>query len=141
MSNEFGSTLGIALLGSVATAVYRHEIGGNLPGGVTGDAAASAHDSVNGAAVAASQLPDQVASALLSASHAAFANSLNVVAGIGAVLLAGVAILIATLLRHVPPIGQTQQAAAQAADGADGADGEQPEAAGASAAPSEAPPA
>jgi DHA2 family multidrug resistance protein-like MFS transporter len=106
MSNEFGGTLGNALLGTIGFAVYRTQIADSVPAGVPADAAATARDSIAGAAAVAGGLPDQVAAALLAPARVAFTNGLNAVATVGAILLGGAAILMATLLRHVRPIGQ-----------------------------------
>lgn len=111
MSNEFGGTLGNALLGTVGFAVYRHEIAHALPAGLPPHAAADARDSMVGATVVAGRLPDQLGTALMSPARQAFAAGLHTVAAIGAVLLAAVAVLIATRLRHVPPVGVTEPAA------------------------------
>ncbi len=64
-SNEFGFALGIAILGSIGTAVYRTQIAGAVPSGVPAAAAQSARDTLAGATVAAGDLPGQVAAALL----------------------------------------------------------------------------
>ncbi|MFD6183031.1 MFS transporter [Streptomyces goshikiensis] len=112
MSNECGSALGIATVGTIGTAVYRHDIQDAIPAGVPADAADAARDSLAGAVTAAGNAPQDLGSALLSPAHEAFTNSLHTVTGIGAVLLAGIAILIATKLRHVPPIGQNAPEAA-----------------------------
>lgn len=106
MSNEFGGTLGNALLGALGFAVYRHYVHDAVPGEVSGEAAAEARDSMVGAANAAEELDAGAASALLDAARDSFATALNTVATIGVVVLAGVAVLVAVTLRHVPPLGQ-----------------------------------
>jgi DHA2 family multidrug resistance protein-like MFS transporter len=110
LSNEFGGTLGGALLGTVGFAVYRRLIAGELPPELAGSPAAAARDSVVGAAGAAGQLPEPAGAALLAAAHRSFADALNVVAGTGALILAGVAVVVATVLRPVPPLGQAPSA-------------------------------
>src|SRR5262249_59577150 len=105
MANEFGGTLGAALLGTIGFAVYRHEIAGAIPAGTPAGPAAAARDSLLGAVTAAPRLPNHGASLLTSAHHA-FVNGLATAAGVGAALLGTMAVLIAILLRHVPPIGQ-----------------------------------
>ncbi|MFF5207151.1 MFS transporter [Streptosporangium sp. NPDC000396] len=116
MSNEFGGTLGGALLGTIGFALYRSHVAGTIPATVPADAAEAARDSIAGAAAAAGKLPEQLGAALLGPANEAFASALNAVTAIGAVVLAGVAVLIGTMLRHVPPIGQ----AAPAPGGEDG---------------------
>jgi DHA2 family multidrug resistance protein-like MFS transporter len=117
MSNEFGGTLGGALLGTVGFAVYRGLVADAVPAGVTGDPATAARDSLVGAVAAADQLPRELAGALLTAARESFTDGLNVVALTGAVVLAGVAVLVATMLRRVPPLGQPAPADQPPADG------------------------
>jgi len=116
MSNEFGGTLGAALLGTLGFAVYRHQIAGAIPAGFTAPAAAGARDSLAGATAAAAGVPHRLGAALLTPAHEAFATGLHTVALVGGVLLAGVAVLIAIGLRHVPPLAKAQPAEAQPAE-------------------------
>jgi DHA2 family multidrug resistance protein-like MFS transporter len=102
--NEFGYALGIAVLGSVATAVYRTQVTDALPSG----APAAAKDTLAGATQAAAGLPDTVGAAVLSAAHQAFVDGLHTIAALSAVLLAGVGVLLVITLRHLPPIGAQQ---------------------------------
>ena len=111
MSNEFGGTLGPALLGTIGFAVYRHQIDGHVPAGLSPHAAAGAHDSLAGATAAASQVSPATGAALLTPARQAFANGIHTVAGIGGIILACVAVLVATTLRHVAPVGQKKPAA------------------------------
>jgi MFS transporter, DHA2 family, multidrug resistance protein len=99
--NEFGYALGIAVLGTVMTAVYHAQVADTLPA----TAPAAAHDTLAGATQAAANLPDQAGLAVLAAAHQAFVDGLHTAATISAVILAGVAVLLATTLRHVPAIG------------------------------------
>ncbi|MFD7156070.1 MFS transporter [Kribbella sp. NPDC059898] len=83
--NEFGYSLGIAVLGSVVTAVYRGRTGGNSLGetiaqGATGDVLAQARD--------------------------AFTSGLHLAAGITALVLAGMAVLLAVTLRALPALSR-----------------------------------
>ncbi|GAA0932197.1 MFS transporter [Nonomuraea longicatena] len=100
---ELGFALGIAVLGTIGTAVYRSEL--VLPEGLPETAANAARDALVGASVAAGQLDGPQAQALLDASRAAFTTGLHTVALIAAATLTVVAILIARLLRDVPPSG------------------------------------
>ncbi|MFB7494806.1 MFS transporter [Streptomyces sp. NPDC056161] len=77
---ELGAALGIALLGSIVTGVYR---------GFTGPAGtpAAAHESLGGAVEAASDLPAHTAQALLTAARDSFVQGLHLAAGAGAVVL------------------------------------------------------
>jgi DHA2 family multidrug resistance protein-like MFS transporter len=106
--NEFGYALGVATLGSIGTAVYRTQIADTIPAGIPAAVAVVALESIAGATAAAHSLPGQFAAALLVSAREAFTSGLHTVALVAAVLLAGVAILIVTGLRQLPPIGQTQ---------------------------------
>ncbi|MGW6379054.1 MFS transporter [Rhodococcus sp. NPDC055112] len=86
-SNYLGGTLGIAILGSVAAGIYQHQMAGSIPAGTADEAAASAGQTVAGAAAVAADLPADSGAALLTSAHAAFTSGLHVVALIGAVVL------------------------------------------------------
>jgi DHA2 family multidrug resistance protein-like MFS transporter len=122
-SGEFGIAIGIAMLGSLGTAIYRSQV--TVPDGTPVDAAAATRDSLAGAVAASEHLPAGLASQLLEPAREAFTSGLNVVAGIGAVamiLFAGLAIV---LLRHVRPAGAEAAEVAEPA-GAEVAEPAQP---------------
>jgi DHA2 family multidrug resistance protein-like MFS transporter len=105
-SGEFGFALGIAILGSVGTALYRAQV--EIPsavGAASGTDAGTARESLAGAVSVAGHLPSPAGEALLESARTAFSSGLHAVAFASAVLLAGMAVLIAVRLRHVPPIG------------------------------------
>jgi DHA2 family multidrug resistance protein-like MFS transporter len=91
-SAELGGAVGIAVLGSIGTAIYRSEIADGLPAGLSYEAAATARDTLGGAMSVASQLSDVSSAALLEASRAAFVDGLHVVAVCGAVVVIGLAV-------------------------------------------------
>jgi DHA2 family multidrug resistance protein-like MFS transporter len=98
--SELGGALGIALLGIIGNSIYRGQMAGALPAGVSRAAAGAAHDTLAGAVTAAGQLPGQFRATLLDAARQAFVHGLHAVAGICAAIAIGVAILDAVLLRH-----------------------------------------
>lgn len=98
---EFGVALGIATLGSIATAVYRGRIADAVP--PEAPAARAAHEGVAAAANAASGLPAGPAADLLHAAGESFTAGLNTAAGTGAALFLSLAVLAAALLGHVRP--------------------------------------
>ncbi|MFC7385194.1 MFS transporter [Sphaerisporangium rhizosphaerae] len=106
ISNEFGYALGIATVGTIGTLVYRTQVADAIPAGVPAAAAGAARESVSGAAAAAGGLPGQVADTLLAPAHAAFTSGLHVVAAISALVVLGVAILNAVVLKDLPAFGQ-----------------------------------
>ena len=98
---ELGAALGLAILGSIGTAVYRGSLAGLLPPGLPAEAAAAARDTLGGAVGVAAELPGDVGADLLDAARLAFTNGLRVTSAIGAVLSIGVAIVAWILLKGV----------------------------------------
>ncbi|MFI6299199.1 MFS transporter [Nonomuraea sp. NPDC050790] len=92
---ELGIALGIALLGSVGTAVYGSIVTSPQAGGSLGEAID-----------AATGLPPAQAAALLAEAQGAFSQGLLVVAAISAVLVLVLAVCALTMLKHLRPIGQ-----------------------------------
>jgi MFS transporter, DHA2 family, multidrug resistance protein len=92
---ELGGALGIAILGSIGTAVYRSEIAHAVPADASAQAAAAARDTLGGAVAVADQLPSSV----LQAATEAFTQGLQIAAGTTAAVVAAVAIVAAVLLR------------------------------------------
>jgi DHA2 family multidrug resistance protein-like MFS transporter len=106
MGNELGSTLGLAIYGTIGAAVYRATL--DLPTGTPPDVATAAADSLAGVTAAAATLPDDTAAAVLGPAQAAFASGVQAVVAIGAVMLTALSVMVAIRLRHVPPFGQTE---------------------------------
>ncbi len=100
---EFGGALGIAVLGSLGMAIYRSGMAAGLPPGIPAEAAAAAQETLGGALAVASELPDQLGAALLSAAHEGFVHGLQVIALIGIVAFVSAAVVSASLLRHIEP--------------------------------------
>jgi MFS transporter, DHA2 family, multidrug resistance protein len=134
---ELGVALGVAVLGSIGTAVYRAGVA--VPAGVPAEAGSAARESIAGAVSAAGQVPSPLGAELIGSAQAAFTTSLHAVAGAVGVLFLGLAVLAVAMLRHVPPTGATPAAG----DGADGQPEPAPTAArdGADGQPEPAPPA
>ncbi|MGX1128939.1 DHA2 family multidrug resistance protein-like MFS transporter [Streptomyces glaucescens] len=97
---DLGLALGIAVTGTLAVAVYRHRM--------PDDAPAAAKDTVGAAIATAERLPD--GAALLTTAKDAFTAGLQTAAVASAAFALATAALVATLLRHVPPIGATAPA-------------------------------
>lgn len=110
MANEFGSTLGLAIYGTIGAAIYRGIL--DLPAGVPPEVATAANDSLAGATGAAAQLPPDAAAAVLGPARDAFASGVQTVATIGVIVLVASAAFIAIRLRHVLPFGHAEAAAA-----------------------------
>lgn len=90
---EFGGALGMAVLGSIGTAVYRHDIPAGVP--------AAAHETLGGALAVAGGLPGDAGRALTDAAREAFTHGMQAAAVAGAVLLLGAAVLATASLRKV----------------------------------------
>lgn len=94
---ELGGALGIAVLGSIGTAVYRDRMAGDALNGIPPEAAASAASTLGGAVAVVEQLPLQVGVELLATARAAFAQGFEVAAGIGVVVLIALALASAVI--------------------------------------------
>ncbi|MFF4550300.1 MFS transporter [Streptomyces sp. NPDC001435] len=90
---EFGGALGMAVLGSIGTAVYRHDIPASAP--------AEARETLGGALATAGQLPGDAGRALATAAREAFTSGMHAAAIAGTVVLAGAAIASAATLRKI----------------------------------------
>ncbi len=97
---ELGGALGMAILGSVGTAVYRNSVTPNLPTDLPADALRSAHETLGGAQAAAAHLPAPTAQAVLHAARTAFTDGMHAAAAAAAVLMVLAAALAVLLLRE-----------------------------------------
>jgi MFS transporter, DHA2 family, multidrug resistance protein len=107
-SNEVGYALGVALLGSVGTAIYRTQMADTLSASIPSAVLVAARESLEGAVAAARMLPGPLSARLVNAARFAFIDELHSVAAISAILLVGVAALVVVMLRHVRPIGEAE---------------------------------
>ncbi|MFJ4833271.1 MFS transporter [Streptomyces sp. NPDC088747] len=90
---EFGGALGMAVLGSIGTAVYRDQVPSDVP--------PAAQETLGGALAVARRLPDAAGHSLTNAARDAFTAGMHAAAIAGMVLLLGAAVLAATTLRGV----------------------------------------
>lgn len=101
---EVGALLGTAVLGSILTASYQHNL--RLPAGITEAAptAGTAHagETLAGAMELAARLPQPMADSVRLAAAGAFDSGVHITAAIGLVLMATAAVLAAVVLRKVP---------------------------------------
>ncbi|MFG2353539.1 MFS transporter [Streptomyces sp. NPDC048521] len=93
-SAEFGGALGMAVLGSIGTAVYRHEMPATAP--------AEARETLGGALATAARLPGRTGETLLTTARESFTGGMHGVAVAGAVTLALAAAGAAVTLRRLP---------------------------------------
>jgi DHA2 family multidrug resistance protein-like MFS transporter len=108
---QIGGAFGVAVLGSVVTAVYRSVMATDVPAGVPEGAAPAARDNLGAAAAAAQSLPESLADPLLTAARAAFTAGFHVTSLISAVLMVGTAVLVLTLRRAARAVADRPTAA------------------------------
>jgi DHA2 family multidrug resistance protein-like MFS transporter len=98
-STELGGALGIAMLGSVMTGIYRSVMGGLHVEGLPPEMVATARETLAGAAIAAAHLPQGVAPGLLGLARGAFTDGMQLVANVGAGIALGAALVAGIVLR------------------------------------------
>jgi DHA2 family multidrug resistance protein-like MFS transporter len=101
--SELGGALGIAIIGSLGTAVYRSELARTMTLGVPREALDAARSTLGGAVAVAAQLPPRAGADLLGAARAAFTDALHLSGAISAIVVAVTAVVVAVLLRDVSP--------------------------------------
>jgi DHA2 family multidrug resistance protein-like MFS transporter len=99
-SSELGGALGIAILGSIGTAIYRSRMTAAMPNGVPADVGEAARGTLGGATGVAAGLPDQVGAALLGTARDAFTQAFVATAAVNSVLVLVAAIAAALMLRR-----------------------------------------
>lgn len=93
--------LGVAILGSVGTAVYRRQLDVSETAGIPAGAAEASRDTIAGAASAANKLSPDLADRLMDFAHTAFTDALNTIAAISTGLVLFMADLVFIVLRRV----------------------------------------
>jgi DHA2 family multidrug resistance protein-like MFS transporter len=93
-SSELGGALGLAMLGTVGTAVYRNETADAFPDGVAG----TASDTLAGAVGVADRLPRTLAADVLEPARDAFVQGLQVAATVSGLLVTAAAVMVVRLL-------------------------------------------
>jgi MFS transporter, DHA2 family, multidrug resistance protein len=100
---ELGGALGIAILGSIGTAVYRSQFADAIPSSVPPEQAEAAQDTLGGAIAAGNELPAPLAHEVVDGAREAFLQGLQLAAANTAVAAAGLAAAAAArLLRRTP---------------------------------------
>jgi DHA2 family multidrug resistance protein-like MFS transporter len=100
-SFELGGALGIAVLGSIVTAIYRSVMESAVPSDIPAQSVEVAKDTLGGAVAVAHQLSAESGARLLEVSRAAFVHAFEVTAAVSTVGVILAAILAATLLKSV----------------------------------------
>ncbi|HEY0242627.1 MAG TPA: MFS transporter [Gemmatimonadaceae bacterium] len=97
-SAELGAALGVAILGSISTAAYRHSLADSIPAGLSQEAKADAMATIGGAVNTGGQIDGSLADPLIQSARAAFSGSLALVAVVCTVLVAVTAISVFLVL-------------------------------------------
>jgi DHA2 family multidrug resistance protein-like MFS transporter len=100
-SAELGGALGIAILGSIGTAVYRRAMADAIPAGVPPEAAEAARATLGSARAAAERLPDGLGAALLGPAREAFTHGMQLTIAICVAVVVATALVATVLLRRV----------------------------------------
>jgi DHA2 family multidrug resistance protein-like MFS transporter len=98
---ELGASLGIAVLGSLVTAIYRVRVAGKIPEDASPETRQAVGDSLWAASSIAQRLPD----GLLDEARVAFTLGFHTAAAASAIGVAILAVLAAMTLRHVGVLG------------------------------------
>jgi len=101
--SEFGGAMGIAVLGSIGTAVYHSRMDTAVPAELPADVAEATRDTLGGAVDVAKHLPEQLSDPLLQAAQEAFTEGMRLAATAGTAIMAVIAVLAAIMLRHLRP--------------------------------------
>ena len=97
-SSEFGGALGIAILGSIGTAVYRSSMVDAVSDGIAPEAAEAARGTLGGALAVAERLPGQLGTELIGTAREAFVQAFELAAAICAALALATAVVAVFLL-------------------------------------------
>lgn len=100
-SAEFGGALGIAVLGSLSTIVYRSGMAKAALEGIPANVKLQAQETLGGSVAAAEQLPEHLKPELLQAAQHAFTYAFEINASIGVVFSLAIAAMVFIRLRHV----------------------------------------
>jgi len=98
-SSELGGALGIAVLGTIAAAVYRAAMVNAIPAGASQAVSDAARGTIGGAMAMAEQLPGQAGATLLGAARTAYVQGMQVSTSLSAAIMLGTAVLAIILLR------------------------------------------
>jgi DHA2 family multidrug resistance protein-like MFS transporter len=100
-SSELGGALGIAIFGSIGTAIYRLAMSDAVPGELPAEALEAARSTLGGAVSVAGELPGQLGAQLLGSARAAFTRAFELTAAICALVSLLTAAVVVGLLRGV----------------------------------------
>jgi DHA2 family multidrug resistance protein-like MFS transporter len=100
---ELGGALGVAVIGSIGTAVYRSSIGHVTSSGLSSMTLDAARGTLGGAVGIAARLPAGAGAELASVARDAFSRAMNVAALVSALLMLAGLVAVTVLLREQSP--------------------------------------
>ncbi|MDO3647087.1 MFS transporter [Nocardia mangyaensis] len=106
---ELSAALGVAVIGSIGTAVYRGQMAETMPAGLPAEATLVAEDTLAGALHVATALPAALGGELTEVARQAYTHALQVNSVVGIGLTALAATLVMVLLRHIPAPNDTRE--------------------------------
>ncbi len=107
-SSEFGGALGIAVLGSIGTAVYRSRMIDAIPAGIPMSSAEAARSTLGGALAESEKLQNGLGPELLGTAREAFMQAMESAVVICAVIALATAVMVLVLLRRVRASSEAQ---------------------------------
>ena len=116
---ELGGALGIAILGSIGTAVYRAQFIDIVPAGVPAEATEAARDTLGAAGAEAERLPADLGAQLLDAAREAFVRGMRASTVVAMVVAVGLVVVALTMLRDVRSGAETEAASDDLVTGRD----------------------
>ncbi|HYH11512.1 MAG TPA: MFS transporter, partial [Thermomicrobiales bacterium] len=116
-SQEFGFAIGVAILGSIGTAVYRRSLTDTIPEGVPADVRQVSLDTLGGALEVAGQLSPALGAELVASARDAFTQGLQFNVTVAAVLASMAALVPVIFLRNVRPASEVMSESGEATDG------------------------
>ncbi|HUF95174.1 MAG TPA: MFS transporter, partial [Acidimicrobiia bacterium] len=99
---ELGGAVGIAVLGSIGTAIYRADVAGGVPTGISADAIDAIRDTLGAAIEVTRDLPTAVGGTVLDVAKAAFVNALHFTSITAAAIAIVAAVVVGVVLRGAP---------------------------------------
>ena len=97
---ELGGAVGIAILGTIGSTVYRHRMDDAIPAGTPAEIADPARETIGGAIAVSDYLPEPFASQLTTVANSSFVDGFNLAAGWSAGLMAVSGVTVFVLLRR-----------------------------------------
>jgi DHA2 family multidrug resistance protein-like MFS transporter len=94
--------VGIAVLGSIGTAVYRAGVADGLPTGVSAEAVGAIRDTLGAAIEVTQGLPPALVGTVLEVAKSAFVDALHLTAIVAAAIAIVAAVVVGAVLRSTP---------------------------------------